>query len=494
MKQSHRVAKNTAAGIFAAVFGGVLQFVSIFVVAHFLGVKDFGVFSYLLAFATVFQFMADFGLSNILVREMARRPEEMQRLLGAGKMLLWLLFGGALLLILAVLALVHLSLEIKLLSLVMGVAYLLLLHSVSYIAVLRATEEMEYNAIGFVLQKVILVLFLLVALSMQWGLWGVVCCHFLANLFQWGFYHWTVTSLRKTPGPLRWDPPLWRTLILETLPLGGGMALRQFTWQMDIFLLTYFTTPIAVGLFSGPFRIVTGLTLLSAVLSVPLFPLFVRLAHDSRPELTGVYQRSVKWFCIISAPIMAVCVASPLAWIHFFLGEKFYEAAPVLQILGLAIMPIFISVLYPFLYSALHIQKWYLAAVAAAVAARLVLGCIVIPRYGYIGECVVIAVTEIALFGILAGHLWRIGIPTALQATFLKPLVAATAMGLFVWVTGNTMVLWTTFMAAIGGIVYLMVLLLLRAFSPEELSMVQKAAGLMKNFWISRRLKRGASI
>ncbi|HUB67757.1 MAG TPA: oligosaccharide flippase family protein [Candidatus Methylacidiphilales bacterium] len=493
MKQSQRVAKNTASGIFAAVAGGMLQFVSIFIVAHFLGVRDFGIFNYLLAFATVFQFMADFGLSNILVREMTKRPGELERLLGAGKMLLWLLFGGAVLAMMLILACLHLSPETKLLSLIMGLAYLLLLHSVSYIAVLRATEEMEYNAIGFVLQRTLLVVFLLVALSMQLGLWGVVWCHFLANLFQWAFYHWIVT-MRNTRGKLRWDPPLWKTLILETLPLGGGIALRQFAWQLDIFLLTYFTNADSVGLFSGPFRIVTGLTLLSAVLSVPLFPLFVRLAHDSRPELAAVYQRTVKWFCLISCPIMAACLAAPRVWIHLFLGEKFYAAVPVLQILSLAIVPVFISVLYPFLYSALHIQKWFLATMAAVVAARLALGCWVIPRYGYLGECVVIAAIEIVLFMILAGHLSRMDIPVGLKNNLAKPILASSAMGLVLFIAGNSGVIWTIFVAVLGGVLYLGVLAVLRTFTREELALAREASGFLKTYWIAGRLKRGIRI
>ena len=90
MKQSHRIAKNTAFGIFAAVVGGGLQFVSILVVARFLGVVDFGIFSYLLAFASVFQFVADFGLSNILIREIAKRPDELERLLLGARSLMWI--------------------------------------------------------------------------------------------------------------------------------------------------------------------------------------------------------------------------------------------------------------------------------------------------------------------------------------------------------------------------------------------------------------------
>jgi O-antigen/teichoic acid export membrane protein len=493
MKQSHRVAKNAVFGIFAAVVGGLLNFISIFIVAHFLGVGDFGIFSYLLAFATVFQFMADFGLSNILVREMARHPGELDRLLGGGKMLLWLLFLAAAMLMMLILACLGLDMQTKLLSLVMGFGYLLLLHSVAYVAVLRATEDMEYNAIGFVLHKVFLVLLLLGALSMHWGLWGVVWCHFLANLFQWGFYHWIVT-FRYMHVRLYWDLPLWRSLIWETLPMGGGMALRQLAWQMDIFLLTYFTNPISVGLFSGPFRIVTGLTLLSSVLTVPLFPLFIRLAKDSRDELPLVYQRSVKWFCLISCPIMAACLAAPLPWIHLFLGDKFYESASVLRLLSVAIVPVFISVLYPFLYSALHLQRWFLAAMGTSVVARLALGCWVIPHYGYLGECVVIAAIEIALFFFLTGHLSRMGIAVGFRNNLLKPIIASIGMGLLLFMAGTSAILWTIFVAACGGILYLATLWVLGTFASEEMAMAREASGFLKAYWVTWRAKGSVHI
>jgi len=490
MKQSHRVAKNASFGLFAAVGGGILNFLSIFIVARFLGVRDFGTFNYLLAFATVFQFVADFGLSNILVREMTLHPGELERFLGGGKMLFWLLFTLASAVMLLVLAYLHVSRETKLLSLVMGMGYLLLLHSVAYAAVLRATEAMEYNAIGFVLQKLLLVLFLLGALWMQWGLWGVVWCHFLANLSQWIFYRQIVIR-RYTLGRLRWDPVLWQSLIWETLPMGGGMMLRQFAWQMDIFMLTYFATPISVGLFSGAFRIVIGLTLLSSVLTMPLFPLFVRLAKDAPQELALVYQRAAKWFGLLCFPIIAACVAAPTPWVLLFLGDKFRESAPALQILSLALVPVFISVLYPFIYSALHIQNWFMAAMSGAVFARLALGCWVIPRYGYLGECVSIAAIEIMLFFTLAGHLDRVGIPAGFKTNFLKPLTACVAMGLILYWWGNSSIIWTTFVAGCGGILYLFLLWLMGVFSREEVALAQEYAGFLKAYLATWRGKKG---
>jgi hypothetical protein len=122
------------------------------------------------------------------------------------------------------------------------------------------------------------------------------------------------------------------------------------------------------------------------------------------------------------------------------------------------------------------------------------LGCWVIPRYGYLGECVVITAIEIVLFATLAGHLSRMGIPAGFKTNFLKPVVAAAAMGLFLWAEGSSAILWTTLMAACGGVLYLLVLLLLRTFTPEEVAMAQEASGFLKAYWMTWRLKRGASL
>lgn len=487
MKQSQRVAKNAVFGVFAAAFGGGLNFLSILLVARFLSLEEFGIFSYLLAFATVFQFLADFGLSNILVREMARRPGDLGLLLGGAKGLLWALFAGALLLMALLTVFLPMEEGVRRLSFAMGLGYLFLLPSVSYVSALRATEDMEFNAVGFVLHKVVLVASLGIALWSQWGLWGVVACHGAANVFQWGFYHWIVTR-RYGAASLRCDFTLWKSLIREALPMGGGMALRQFSWQLDIFLLKYLSDALALALFSGPFRILIGMTLLSAVLTVPLFPMFVRLADEARAELAVVYQRAVKGFCLLSFPLMTVCLAWPEVWIRLFLGEKFLGAVPALQVLALAVVPIFISVLFPFLYSALNSQGWYLRALALAVVSRLALGGLLIPRHGALGACLTVVVVEIGLFCVLTARLARMGLPVDFKGCLLKPALASAVLGGVLVLSRNFPPGGLAAAAAGGGLAYIVGLGLLRVFSTREIRLAVESCGFLRPYLSRFRL------
>ncbi len=58
--------------------GGALSFVVVLISARLLGVAEFGVFSYILAITGVCQLIADFGLTNLIVREVIKNKDKTQ--------------------------------------------------------------------------------------------------------------------------------------------------------------------------------------------------------------------------------------------------------------------------------------------------------------------------------------------------------------------------------------------------------------------------------
>jgi O-antigen/teichoic acid export membrane protein len=143
MKQSQRIVKNVLAGGVAVGLGGLLQAAAIVLIARSVSVNDFGIYSFILAFAVFFQLLADTGLSNILMRELAKTPEKLAEILGAALALIWVLSIAVELIILAIVPFLHFSLEVKLLTLAMGAATLSLFHCAGYGSALRSQEDNE---------------------------------------------------------------------------------------------------------------------------------------------------------------------------------------------------------------------------------------------------------------------------------------------------------------------------------------------------------------
>ena len=492
MKASQRVMKNAAWGVLSGVVGGGLQFLSVIVVARGLDVSVFGTYNYLLAFAILFQFLADFGLVNILVREIARRPSEVKHLLGSAKGLMWLLFVCFLPVLAGAVLLQDASAEVKLQSFVMGIASLTLLQGVSYAAVLRAFEDMEFNSIGFTLHKAALLGFTFVSLQLHWGLWGLVFANLAANLLLWLYYAQIVGWRFQLWVSLKKDFQLWKIMIGEAIPLGGGLLLRQAGWQLDSLLLYWLADSYSVGLFGGPYRLLLAVRLLSMILVLPLYPGLVRQAKTSLPEFWSSYRQALKWLICLGAPGAVVFIFAPETVIRTLLGAKFLASTAALQWFGLAFVPMFVSALFPYVFTALGRQRSFFLATGIALVLRLGFELWLIPKFGYMSACIIAAWCEILPFGLFILMLDWGGIGASIVDSFLKPTVAALAMGATLYLgqkyfgeTGQLAPRLLTFV--LSGVVYLAFLFGARSFSKGELAAAKEALSFLGPYFRSLR-------
>src|SRR5437870_8306854 len=352
MKQSQRIVKNAVFGIGAAVIGGLLYLATILTIAHSVSVADFGKYSFVLAFAMFVSNVADSGLPRMVIREIAKDRERLVAVVGAAASLIWVISGIMCLLVALVVPFFHLGTDVKISALGMSIATMASFHASGYSAVLRAFEDNELNYLGFVLHKLLLLGLVFAIVKLHFGLLGFVAAHLASNLLLWNFYHIVVTRLYARV-PLRFDVALWKSLLSAALPMGGGTMLRQLALQLDILVLTWMTNLTTVGLFSGPYRISMGLRVIPQTLALPLFPLYSRTAHLSRERFTEAYRWSTKFFALISYPIAAFFLAWSNPILQLALGQRYLVAIPAMQLLGIGIVPFFLSTLFQYLFAAL---------------------------------------------------------------------------------------------------------------------------------------------
>jgi O-antigen/teichoic acid export membrane protein len=490
MKPSQRVGKNIAWMLLAGGLGALLQMVAILLAARGLSLNDFGTFNYLLSFAAVFQFLADFGLTNILTREVARRPDNVGNLLGSAKGLMWSLFFLSTALLLGTVLLLNLPPQTQAQSFVMGLGSLTILQAISYSAVLRAIEAMEFNAIAFCLHKGLFAGFVGLSLEFGWGLWGVVLSNLAASLIFW-FFNWRIVSWRVVRSSPKIDLGLWKSMLMEAVPLGSGLVLRQFAWQADVLILVWLVDANSLGLFSGPFRIVLGLRLVSMAFALPLYPAIIRASEGPAEKFTEFYNRAMKWFCCLSVPGTVFFVMWPRLLTHTLLGDKFISAEPAMQWFGLAFVPMFISALSPFFYTALRLTTVFCVAMVLTVLMRVGADLAVVPSLGYIGGCIVAVFSEVAAFAILAYFLKRKGHPLWMSDVLVKPVLAGLFMGAILFPARQLPLLPALPVAAAAAVAYLGFLLLLRTFSTDELRLMREGFGFISVYFRTWRKLEG---
>ncbi len=163
-----------------------------------------------------------------------------------------------------------------------------------------------------------------------------------------------------------------------------------------------------------------------------------------------------------------------------------------MQLLGLGLVPFFLSTLFQYLFAALDEQRRFLASTCVGSALRILLLIILIPRFGFAGPAMAFVCAETVIVGIWMFQLTRLGFPANLGNVIWKPLAGGFAMTLVLFAASGGRLLWQIPAAVLSVIVYALVLLALKTFSMEEMHHAREGIAFVSPFiesW-AKKLKR----
>jgi len=254
-------------------------------------------------------------------------------------------------------------------------------------------------------------------------------------------------------------------------------------------MMTNMTT---LGLFSGPYRLSWSLRQIPQTLSLPLYPLYSRTAHFSPNRFGEVYQQSLKFFTLISVPFAVFFMAFSKPLLTLALGARFLPALPAMQLLGLGLIPFFMSTIFQYLFAALDAQKKFFASTLLGSILRVILLVSLIPHYNFVGPAIAFVIAEIFTVGAWIYQLNKLSYPAHLARTLWRPLLVGTAMGLILYQFTSSPVIVQIEGAVVALLVYALGLLLLRTFSEEEIQHAREGISFVSPFLASwaKKLRR----
>ena len=410
MSGKGKVARNLLYVFASEGVGGVLSFLILLLCARLLGVEAFGVFSFILAITSVCQLVADFGLTNLIVREVAKDKDKAAYIMSNVLTLAWCL-SALMFVVIALCGWVLLdSVTQWVACLIMAAAVLATYHSVVYSSVCRAFEEMGYNAFCFVAHKIVLL-----ALAWWWGgeaspfsspLLGICAAYLVANLLQYLFF-FVVVSLRFIKIRFGRDWHYALSLFRAAVPVGASMVVRRLTLQVDVLILSVMLGATAVGVFSAAYKVVQMVDMIPFALCLPLFPALSRLAAAGADELVPFFQLCVKGFVLLALPLTGYLFVSADSLINLFYADEFAEAGGLLRILSFTVVGLFINMLLSYLFVSLNHQRFYLLAALGCLVVNAVVDLILIPLVGVEGAAWGTLCGELCYFVLALGFLKR---------------------------------------------------------------------------------------
>jgi O-antigen/teichoic acid export membrane protein len=496
MTQSQRIVKNVLAGGLSTAVGGLLQLLTVVLVARRLSIDEFGSYSLMLAFAFTVQRVSEFGVSNILMRDMAVDPRGIPRMLGGALSLAWVVTGVLALLMFALVLVLPVNREIGLLTAIMGVGGASQFQCGLYGATLRSQEDNELQAIGFVLQKALLLAMIACLVVFGLTLRAIVLSHVIAYAFQWLFYRWLVIRRYARP-EFHTDLVWWKYLVASSIPLGASGVIRLLAEQADIMILTWLTDVRMVALFSGPYKIAAGLRFIPQAMMLAAYPLYARAASSSgtHAEFREAYERGLKGFLLLAFPVALIFLFYPGPLTLGFLGQRYAASVPAMRLLSIGVFVLFIGSPFPLLLTALDRQRSLLITSSTAFIIRVTLDVVLIPYYGFLAPCLALAVSESVLVAMWIGCLWQVGFPAPLSRLLWRPCIAGALMAPLLYaIQPHSLLLFAPY-ALPAILAYMAALVVLGAFPRDEVTLIREGMGFVRPFLnsFSRQLQGKAS-
>jgi len=254
-------------------------------------------------------------------------------------------------------------------------------------------------------------------------------------------------------------------LIRDSWPFALLGFLGLIYFRIDIIILSWLKGDEVVGWYNAAYGLLIGLIFLPDSLVTALFPVMSRYYKNSEQALKLTYQKSIKYLFILGLPIATGVIILANKIILFLYGQAYVMAVPALQILGWAILLIFINAPLGRLLFSIDKQKDVLALSLITVSANIILNLLMIPKLSYIGSGIATFLSEVLSSLIFFSFLTKFSFKFSLIQLVLKPLVACLLMIIFLCVFKQINLFLLIFLA---GCIYTMVLFITKTFDQDD--------------------------
>ena len=468
-----RLARNSAAALVVRVSSLGARLVITMILARYLGKALFGDYNYVTALVGSFELLSDFGLNQIAIREIARHRGKVDEYFGNVLTLKFFMMLSTLVILIVVANNAPGSSHVRLGLYLYGASVILSYFVNTYLVLYRAFEEMQYEALLILIERGLYVLLMIVLVHRQASFVGLFWANVIAVVVKFIAGTW-LTVTRFTLPEIRLDWVIYKKYVRETLPVGIGQIVDNIGLRVDIVLLGFLKTSETVGIFSGPYRIIDAVGLMSIVLITALFPLMSRRVDVGRDALRTLLEKAVKVMVLLAAPasIGLAILARPA--LLLVLGDQFAESEKVLQLLTLIIVPVYLNRLFSFAFIAINRQIEYAYISGTALLLNVIVDLILIPSFGYWGACIGAISAEIAR---LALCYWRINHAVGsirIRHTIKRVAIPSLAMAVVLL----SLVAWSWIVAALAGATVFLVLIFLGGtLDQDERGALRQALG-----------------
>ena len=429
-----------------------------------------GIYFLALSVTTIFSVVAEFGITSVTTREIAKEPSRAQELIGHA---LALKLPFLILAVIAAMATGRLlgysaqtQLLIGLASVVLAVDAL----QVFFYGVLRGFQALRYEAVGVFLGMTV------TATVGGIALWVHPTLSILVVALLSGSCVNLVVSATRVAHRIGWAAmiPHWSTkdakaILTMAFPFALAAIFVKVYSYIDSIFISKFLDTTSVGIYAIAYKFTYAFQFVPLAFIAALYPGMSAVAGKDEATLNRIFLRSMWYMAILSAPIVFGLYAIAPEAIRLA-GDGYDQAVPVLQALIFVLIPIFLDFPIGSLLNASGRQSTKTAIMGVTMVINVILNAMLIPEVGLLGAVYAALASFIFMFGAGLFFIPAV-IPRFSFAQLLRSILPIYLVGvlmLIVVLILKPLIGWLP-VTVVGGMVYVSGLVVMKSLSWKDL-------------------------
>ncbi|MBE6500181.1 MAG: flippase [Methanobrevibacter thaueri] len=465
MSQVKTIFKNMSWLLISQIIASVCGFIWTVLIARYLGVNEYGVLGFAISLTGILAITADLGIYTHIVRHIATDYDSAPKYLGNIIPFKCLLAIGTFILttiILIVLKSNELTITVSLLfTIEMIIKSFINLLNGSF----QAFEEGKYQGIGNSLLNLLLLIFILIAIFTDLGIYGISISYILANIIALIYLYYSFTDNIVKP-KFEFDKTFCRNILIASLPFTATIILYSIYYSIDVVMLNQLVGDYATGIYNATYKLISVLTVFYSVYSSVVYPVMSKLFKNDKKLLIVSFEKSLKYLMLVMVPLAVATMYYSSDLIFLIYGHEYDAASSALSILIWTVCLLFVNGVCNNLLNASYKEVTITKIYAIAAVFNVVLNFFLIPHYSYNGAAVATVLSDLLIMTIQLYVVYRLGyrVNKKLYFDLGKIMIGSGILGIALYYLNLNM--WLAI--PVGIIIYLMIIIVLKFFDNDD--------------------------
>jgi len=462
-----KIIKNTGIIISSKTIRGLIEIVTVIFLARYLGVSNFGIYSFVFAYLGFFNILTDLGVDTILTREIAQDKTMADELIGNILVLRVLLSFCAAFFACFIISFLKHPLDTKILIYIASFNLLFSFRKV-YELIFQVDLKMIYPSFVEISSGIIKLGLFLLLIVLKASLMSFIIATVVVSLYC--LVSMMFLSKKFVRPKLKINARQWQYFFKESWPLIVTNVFIMIYFRIDQLMLFLMRGKESVGLYSAAVTLAEVPNIIIASLMIPIFPLLSNYFKNDKDSFINIYRSSYKFaFILIIGIAMAVTILAQ-SLIGLIYGKQFTGASSALAVLIWAELFVFFGTIQSNILIAVNKQKINLIFTSISAVTNVILNLLLIPVYGILGSAIatVISYSLVCVFSLFFKSTRSFS--AAGWFYVQRPIIASLVMAVYLYLTRNNL-----FISFFGGIiVFFTALLLIGGVNRQDINLARE--------------------